>query len=83
MLLRGLCRGEYGENGYRQQYATSSDLFQPVWILKRKRGNSNDLDQLDDKGWIHDPKNKAKSVGVTEEGKRVVEDISGGRASAP
>lgn len=31
------------------------------------------LDLLYERGWIHDPKNKAKSVGVTEEGLKMAE----------
>lgn len=32
------------------------------------------LDHLYEKGWIHDPKGKAKSVVLTEEGKRLAQE---------
>jgi len=32
------------------------------------------MDRLHDRGWISDPKNKAKSVVMTEEGERLAEE---------
>lgn len=60
--------------------ATLGLLFLVMWTDKdgRRAWKSFDwetMNRLHEKGWIHDPKSKAKSVGVTDEGAGKAEEL--------
>jgi predicted transcriptional regulator len=50
--------------------------FDDRGITRAWKGHDWDvLNRLFEKGWIHDPKSKAKSVAITEEGVRASADL--------
>ena len=51
-------------------------MFEQGGITSAWKGHDWDvLNRLHEKGWISDPKSKAKSVGVTDEGKKAAADL--------
>ena len=56
---------------YLVMWQERGDLFGRAW----KGFDWATMDRLHEKGWISDPKGKAKSVGVTPEGLKKAEEL--------
>jgi hypothetical protein len=51
-------------------------MFEDHGITRAWKGQDWEvMNRIFEKGWIHDPKGKARSVVVTEEGKKIAEEM--------